>query len=162
MATEIERKFLIIHDHWRDHIQRSLSLRQGYLQSNAHSSVRVRISDDSANLNIKSATVGVSRMEFEYPIPLEDARQLLDTLCHHCLEKTRHLVQHGDHLWEIDEFHGANSGLIVAEVELSQADETIALPDWVGQEVSGDIRYYNSELAKHPYQDWETAHQQPK
>jgi len=154
MATEIERKFLIASDHWRPRVERSTFLQQGYLLSDAHSSVRVRISGEEAFLNIKSATVGVSRLEFEYPIPLADAQEMLDKLCHHRLEKTRHLLRHEGHLWEIDEFHGANEGLIVAEVELTAVDEAYSLPDWAGEEVSGDIRYYNSRLAEQPYNSW--------
>jgi len=154
MATEIERKFLVHNDHWRPLVERSMALRQGYLISDEHSSVRVRISDEEAFLNIKSATVGVSRLEFEYPIPVADAEEMLDKLCHHRLEKTRHLVQHEGHLWEIDEFHGANAGLIVAEVELQDAEEAYQLPAWAGEEVSEDIRYYNSRLAEQPYSTW--------
>lgn len=154
MATEIERKFLISNNHWRSQVERSTILQQGYLVSDAQSSVRVRISDQQAFLNIKSATVGISRLEFEYAIPVIEAQEILDKLCHHRLEKTRHLVRHESHLWEIDEFHGANAGLLVAEVELQTADESLVLPDWVGREVSGDIRYYNSRLAEQPYSTW--------
>lgn len=155
MATEIERKFLVKNDHWRSAVYRSTRLRQGYLISDRTRSVRVRVSDEQAHLNIKSATLGVSRSEYEYAIPLADAIEMLEQLCQKpLLEKTRHLVRHGDHVWEIDEFEGDNAGLIVAEVELDAADTVPDLPDWAGTEVSHDARYYNSELAKHPYTTW--------
>jgi adenylate cyclase len=117
-------------------------------------SVRVRIDGDRANLNIKSATLGVERLEFEYAVPPEQARVLLAELSGEVVEKTRHEVRHEAHLWEIDEFAGENAGLIVAEIELEDADEAFARPDWLGAEVSDDPRYYNSELARHPYSRW--------
>ena len=155
MATEIERKFLITDDSWRDSVQRCRQMRQGYLISDEQRSVRVRVTDDGAHLNIKSATVGPSRSEYEYPIPRQDGEELLDRLCKQpLLEKTRHWVPYGDHLWEIDVFEGANQGLIVAEVELTSVDQPFERPDWVGEEVTDDKRYYNSCLAEHPYRDW--------
>lgn len=155
MATEIERKFLLNDESWRAEIKRSLHMRQGYLANNGTSSVRVRISDDKAWLNIKSATLGISRSEFEYAIPVSDAEQLLDTLVDGPLiEKIRHHVEYGSHLWEIDEFSGDNAGLIVAEIELNSTTETFAMPPWAGQEVSNDTRYYNVCLVSHPYKDW--------
>lgn len=160
MATEIERKFLVQDDSWRSAVYCSTRLRQGYLVSDRTRSVRVRISDDEAHLNIKSATLGVARNEYEYAIPLSDAQEMLERLC--CgplLEKTRHLVRYGGHIWEIDEFEGDNAGLIVAEVELAAADIQPDMPAWAGAEVSHDPRYYNSELVKHPYTTW---HGQPR
>ena len=154
MATEIERKFLVKDDGWREGVHRSQQLRQGYLVSDEVRSVRIRISDKTAQLNIKSGTLGVSRSEFEYVIPLEDARQLLELCRQPLLEKTRHLVRHGEHIWEVDVFEGANQGLVVAEVELSEPQESFQMPPWAGEEVSHDTRYYNSCLVEHPYRDW--------
>lgn len=155
MATEIERKFLVKNDSWRQQAYRSKHLRQGYLASDEIRSVRVRIADDEAHLNIKSGTLGVSRSEFEYAIPLEDAQEILENLCgKSLLEKTRHLVRHDEHVWEIDVFGGDNAGLVLAEVELKEIDEPFELPVWVGKEVSHDPRYYSSCLAEHPYQSW--------
>jgi len=155
MAIEIERKYTLKNDNWRQHIQQSKAYRQGYLSGGPQSSVRVRIEDQLANINIKSATLGIHRQEYEYAIPLSDAHELLNSLCAKPLiEKTRHFVTHQGKLWEIDEFHGDNAGLIVAEVELASEDEHVDLPDWVDQEVSDDVRYYNVSLVKHPYKDW--------
>jgi adenylate cyclase len=155
MPQEIERKFLVRDDRWRPAVYRSERLRQGYLVSDATRSVRIRITGDAAHLNIKSATLGVSRSEYEYPIPLSDAGELLEQLCRQpLLEKTRHWLRYGEHVWEVDVFDGDNAGLIVAEVELSAPDEDFARPPWLGEEVSHDRRYYNSCLAEHPYQDW--------
>lgn len=155
MATEIEHKFLLCDDRWRPLVDRSARLRQGYLTSDARCSVRVRIADSEGFLNLKSGTLGIQRSEYEYPIPLAEAEEILDTLCEKpLLEKTRHYLRFGEHLWEIDEFAGDNAGLIVAEVELSRVDEPFARPDWLGEDVSHDIRYYNSQLARHPYPTW--------
>lgn len=155
MATEIEHKFLLRDDRWRSQVERSARMRQGYLTSDARCSVRVRIADGQGFLNLKSGALGIQRSEYEYPIPLAEAEEILDILCEKpLLEKTRHFLWFGEHLWEIDEFEGDNAGLIVAEVELSRSDEPFARPDWLGEEVSHDIRYYNSQLARHPYQTW--------
>jgi adenylate cyclase len=155
MAIEVEHKFLLANDRWRDEIYHSVHYRQGYLSGSPLSSVRVRISDSQAWLNIKSATIGTHRYEFEYEIPLADANTLLDELCHKPLiEKVRHLVRHGSHIWEIDEFEGENAGLIVAEIELSQIGESFAKPAWIGAEVTDDLRYYNNNLSKKPYKNW--------
>jgi adenylate cyclase len=155
MALEIEHKFLLKNDNWRKHITRSVNYRQGYLCGNDKTSIRIRISDTQAWLNIKSATIGNHRQEFEYEIPLNEANEMLNTLCHQPLiEKTRHFVEHDQHLWEIDEFSGDNAGLVVAEVELKSLDESFSLPDWVSQEVTDDLRYYNNNLCKNPYKNW--------
>jgi len=155
MATEIERKFLLANEDWRALVSKSINYRQGYLNSDAHSSVRVRVSDDTAKVNIKSATIGAKRQEYEYDIPADDAHELLSTLCHKPLvEKVRHLVVIKQHTWEIDEFAGENQGLIVAEIELNATDEVFDKPDWIGNEVTEDIRYYNNQLAKYPYTSW--------
>lgn len=155
MGTEIERKFLVMDDRWREQAKGSTAFRQGYLVGAKHASVRVRIEGEEANLNIKSATLGVQRQEYEYPIPLEDAREMLDTLCEKPLiEKTRYLVPFQGYTWEVDVFDGDNAGLVVAEVELSSEDEQPPLPEWAGEEVSHDPRYYNVCLVQHPYKDW--------
>lgn len=155
MAVEIEHKFLVRDERWRREVERSVRMRQGYLTSDTRCSVRVRVAGNQGHLNVKSGTLGIQRSEYEYPIPLAEAEEILDTLCEQpLLEKTRHFVRFGGHLWEIDEFEGDNAGLIVAEVELSRIDEPFDLPDWLGADVSHDIRYYNSQLARHPYRTW--------
>lgn len=155
MGIEIEHKFLVRDDRWRQEIERSVRMRQGYLTSDARCSVRVRVAGGQGFLNIKSGTLGIRRSEYEYPIPQAEAEEILDALCEKpLLEKTRHFVRHGQHVWEIDEFAGDNAGLIVAEVELSRPDEPFARPDWLGEDVSHDIRYYNSQLVRHPYKTW--------
>lgn len=155
MGTEIEHKFLIRDERWRQQTTRSVRMRQGYLTSDERCSVRVRVAGDHGFLNVKSGTLGIQRSEYEYPIPLAEAEEILDTLCEKpVLEKTRHYVPVGEHCWEVDEFAGANAGLIVAEVELSRPDEPFERPDWAGEDVSGDPRYYNSRLARQPYTTW--------
>ncbi len=155
MATEIERKFLLVSDEWRQQVSHSQVFRQGYLSNNPCASVRVRIADDKATLNIKGMTIGVERPEYEYEIPLHDATELLDQLCERPLiEKTRHFVEFGGNLWEIDEFHGDNAGLLVAEVELDSPDQVITLPTWAGKDVSHLERYYNVRLTQYPYSRW--------
>lgn len=154
MPSEIERKFLLASEDWRHSIRRSIPIRQGYL-AEGNASVRVRVSGDEANLNIKSMTLGVSRLEYEYSIPLDEAHEMLDRLCRRPLiEKTRHLVEFAGRTWEIDEFAGDNAGLVVAELELGSEDEAYERPDWLGDEVSDDPRYYNVRLVQHPYRDW--------
>ena len=155
MAIEIERKFLLRDDSWRTEVERAERMRQGYLVIDAVRSVRIRVAGAIAHLNIKSATKGISRDEYEYAIPIAEAEQMLDTLCAEPLiEKTRYWVNHQGHVWEIDEFAGANADLIVAEIELSDPGETFVMPTWVGQEVTDDLRYYNAALARNPYQNW--------
>lgn len=155
MALEIERKFLVSSDDWQDHTHQSTPLSQGYLNSNKERTVRVRIAGDRGILTIKGKTIKTTRQEFEYDIPLAEARKLL-LLCEQpIIEKTRYLVTADELLWEIDVFEGVNKGLTVAEVELQSEEQKIDLPSWVGQEVSDDPRYYNSNLIRHPFQDWE-------
>ncbi len=155
MATEIEHKFLLKNDNWRKEIYKSVYYKQGYLSSTDKNSIRIRISDSNAWINIKSPVVGRQRQEFEYEIPLSDADEILETLCHHPLiEKTRHFVNHQGHVWEIDEFRGDNAGLIVAEIELSSLEEEFTLPEWADQEVTHELRYYNNQLCKNPYKNW--------
>ncbi|MCG6969258.1 MAG: CYTH domain-containing protein [Gammaproteobacteria bacterium] len=155
MANEIERKFLVTNDSWREQVFRQSKMCQGYLNDNQQSSVRVRVAGDQAYLNIKSATLGVFRKEYEYAIPADDAHEMLSEMAQKPLiEKTRYYVKYADHVWEVDVFEGDNAGLIVAEVELSREDEAFERPPWAGEEVSSDPRYYNVCLVKHPYKSW--------
>lgn len=154
MGVEIERKFLLQGEGWRG-LGQSTLLRQGYLNSHKERTVRVRIAGDAAFLTIKSANVGARRGEWEYPIPVAEAAELLDGLCEQPLiEKYRHRIALGGHVWEVDEFLGANAGLVVAEIELASEDEAFDKPDWIGAEVTGDVRYLNSNLIKQPYSTW--------
>jgi adenylate cyclase len=154
MAQEIERKFLLADDSWKPGAL-GVPYRQGYLCTDKERTVRVRIVGERGLLTVKGMTRGISRAEYEYDIPLQDAIQLLDDLClRPLIEKTRYRVTHGDLTWEIDEFHGENAGLVVAEVELASTDQDVPMPDWVGEEVSGDPRYFNSNLGRHPYSRW--------
>ena len=155
MATEIERKFLVVSDTWRAHVSSETRYVQGYLSTRASASVRVRIGGDRAFLNIKSGRSAVRRLEYEYPIPVADAREILEDVIElPVIDKTRYEVRHGGHLWEVDVFEGANAGLVVAEVELESEDEPFERPEWVGAEVSEDPRYLNINLVHHPYHDW--------
>ncbi len=158
MGVEIERKFLVRADAWRQAADEGVRYRQGYLNRDGRSSVRVRVGGGRARLNIKSGELGMSRLEFEYPVPLADAEEMLARLCHRPLiEKTRYRVRHGAHVWEVDVFEGENAGLVVAEVELEAPEEALELPAWVGEEVTGDPRYYNVCLVEHPYREWGAA-----
>ena len=159
MGTEIERKFLMKSDEWKAHVTETHIIKQGYLQSglevSQQSSVRVRISNKTANINIKSAELSAVRQEFEYEIPLHDAEQMLRTLCNGVIiEKTRFYVPYESHLWEVDVFAGDNAGLQMAEVELGSLGEHFEKPDWLGPEVSHDERYYNNYLINNPYYKW--------
>lgn len=154
MAQEIERKFLVAGVSWKAGVTGTLT-RQGYLSSNKERTVRVRIAGGKAFLTIKGVSRGVVRTEFEYPIPLEDASTMLEALCERPLiEKTRWVVPFGGFIWEIDEFHGANTGLVVAEVELPSAGTKPPLPPWVREEVSSDPHYYNANLVEKPFTTW--------
>ncbi len=155
MGIEIERKFLVVNDGWRKDVISETRLKQGYLANQERASVRVRIAGQQAHLNIKSATLGIRRSEFEYEIPLSDAEDMLEKVAiRPFIDKTRHRVKCGEHIWEVDLFHGENRGLIVAEIELSSEDESFKIPEWVGDEVSGDARYFNVCLVKHPFCKW--------
>jgi CYTH domain-containing protein len=155
MGTEIERKFLVRLDRWRPS-SGGTHFVQGYLSSTKERVVRVRIEGDQARLTIKGITVAMTRMEFEYVIPLEDARVLLHDLCERPLiDKHRHRETHGTHTWEVDVFHADNEGLVVAEVELKAESDLLDLPAWVGEEVTGDPRYFNSNLLTHPFSSWD-------
>lgn len=155
MGIEIERKFLLKDDSWRQQADAGTLYRQGYLIGAKQASVRVRIEGEQAFLNIKSMTLGVIRQEYQYALPFVDAMAMLGTLCEKPLiEKTRYKLCYAGHEWEIDVFAGENAGLVVAEVELVAEDEALELPPWTGVEVSSDPRYYNVNLVKHPYTTW--------
>ena len=155
MAKEIERKFLVVGDSWR---AQAVGQRycQGYISTTRlGQTVRVRIAGEQGYLTLKGPTTGLTRTEFEYSIPLDDAKEMLKTMCDRPLiEKIRYRLPTGNLVWEIDEFSGENAGLIVAEVELTSESQKIDLPDWIGQEVSGDARYYNASLSSQPYSTW--------
>lgn len=154
MGTEIERKFLLKGDAWRAGASGTM-YRQGYLNSIKERTVRIRTVGDKAFLTIKGITVGATRAEYEYPIPFDECNAMLDTLAEKpIIEKKRYKIKQGDLTWEVDEFFGDNAGLIVAEVELTSEDQKFDKPVWVGDEVSGDPRYFNSNLIKHPYTKW--------
>jgi len=158
MGFEIDRYFLVYGDGWRQQAQRSLEMRQGYLAGEGgKASVRVRLEGDEARLNIMAAVVGAARAEYEYPMPPDDARKLLETLCVGTLEKVRYYIERDGLTWEIDDFLGANAGLVVAEVELDSDAQTFSLPEWLGRELTDDRRYYNHYLATHPYSTWPDA-----
>ncbi|MEN8176368.1 MAG: CYTH domain-containing protein [Pseudomonadota bacterium] len=155
MGVEIERKFLVVDDSWRQSAPKSLRMRQGYLSDGTECSVRVRLEDRCGKMNIKSSRDGVRRLEFEYEIPAREAEELLDQVAlRPLIEKVRYHVPVGGHLWEIDVFEGDNQDLVVAEIELQSEDEVFERPAWLGREVSDDLRYYNMSLRKNPYKNW--------
>ncbi|HEY0501986.1 MAG TPA: CYTH domain-containing protein [Lysobacter sp.] len=161
MPLEIERKFLVTGNAWRDAAHKVVPMAQGYINDQAamdsgamKASVRVRIAGDEAFLNLKSRALGHTRQEYDYAIPVEDARGLLALCVGGMVDKRRHYVTHEGHLWEVDEFLGDNAGLVVAEIELASADEAFARPQWVGAEVTDASRYYNLALATRPYAQW--------
>jgi len=152
---EIERKFLVIADTWKSLVTSQCKMKQGYLTDDTNCSLRVRISDTEAWLNIKSVTVGAQRYEFEYAIPMLDGEAMLSILsCKPIIEKTRYYVPMHPHIWEIDVFEGDNLGLVVAEIELDDPDEPFNKPVWLGEEVTFDIRYYNTQLSQNPFKHW--------
>ena len=156
MAQEIERKFLVNDNSWKGKIKRTDHIIQGYLANTDRGSIRVRISNNEGSLSIKSMTLDISRLEYDYPIPLDDARTLIANFCMQpVIEKLRHYIEDDKHIWEIDVFEKENKGLIIAEIELTDPEEVFHKPDWVGAEVSDDPRYYNVCLVEHPYQEWE-------
>jgi len=153
MPIETERKFLVTGTDWKNGAE-SKDFSQGYLSQDPERSVRVRIAGDKAFLTIKGISEGISRLEFEYPIPVPDARQLLALCLPSIITKTRYFIESNGHQWEVDEFHGDNQGLVVAEVELEDAADEVDLPQWVDREVSEDPRYFNVSLANLPYSKW--------
>ena len=152
MGIEIERKFLAVGDAWRAAL--AVYFSQGYLSRNKARTVRIRVADEHAYLTIKGATTGASRAEFEYDIPLADARELLALCDGPLIEKYRRKITHEGMVWEVDEFLGENQGLVVAEIELESESQTFTKPDWLGAEVTHDQRYYNSNLSAHPFSQW--------
>ena len=154
MAVEIERKFRLTNTDFLTH-RDGERLTQGYLSHDPRATVRLRVQGDNAWLTIKGKTHGASRSEFEYPIPTADAHAMLDEMCPEgVIDKTRYRIKVGEHVWEVDEFHGDNQGLVVAEVELDSEDQPFERPPWLGEEVTGDPRYYNSALSRTPYGQW--------
>ncbi len=152
MATEIERKFLVVGTDWRS--AAGTVIWQGYLNADKDRTVRVRVAGTQAFLTVKGPNRGATRAEFEYDIPLADAAQLRLLCQGPIIEKIRRAVPYGGFTWEIDEFGGDNQGLVVAEIELASEDDAFALPPWAGREVTNDPRYYNSNLASQPYTTW--------
>lgn len=154
MGKEIERKFLVRGNAWKT-LGLGLPMRQGYLSTDPDRVVRVRIEGDAATLTIKGRSIGVTRGEWEYPIPLADAEEMLAQLCLRPLvEKIRYRIRQHQMLWEVDEFLGENTGLVVAEIELTSEDQAFIKPEWVGDEVTDNARYFNSSLLRHPYSAW--------
>jgi CYTH domain-containing protein len=150
MAAEIERKFLVANDSWRDGSP-GVRMAQGYLSLDPDRTVRVRLAGGNAWLTVKGRTAGITRSEFEYEIPATDARELLEMCLPSVIDKTRYRLEFGGHVWEVDEFHGENEGLVMAEVELADERVEPELPSWAGLEVSADARYYNASLARRPF-----------
>lgn len=157
MPLEIERKYLIKSDDWKNYTNKKIIIKQGYLSSNPDSTVRIRLTNKKAFITIKSKTTGITRSEYEYGIPISDARELLNLCTKPLIQKTRYIVVQNKSRWEVDIFEGVNEGLEIAEIELENADELIIKPDWLGEEVSDDSRYFNSSLAVHPYKDWKDS-----
>lgn len=154
MGKEIEKKFLIVSDDWR-RLGTGEPYCQGYLNSEKGRTVRVRTVNDLGILTIKGANVGATRLEYEYDIPIDEAREMLRELCHKPLiEKTRYTIPFAGFIWEVDEFQGENDGLIFAEIELEYEGQKFDKPPWIGKEVTGDSRYYNANLVKNPYSNW--------
>jgi adenylate cyclase len=155
MGLEIERKFLVNHQEWaKTEKPKGEFYRQGYILTDPKKTIRVRETDSKSFLTIKGISVGASRPEFEYEIPKEDAQQMLDMFAVSDLTKIRYKIDCDNKIWEIDEFLGKNEGLIVAEIELSSEDETFTIPDWIAEEVTGECKYYNSNLSTHPFKHW--------
>lgn len=156
MSQEIERKFLVNANMWKQLEKPEATIyRQGYLSLNGKATVRLRASDREAFLTIKSATLELSRKEFEYKIPLNDALEMMGSLTGKLVEKKRYKIRFDGKLWEVDEFLGDNEGLLMAEIELESESEQVKLPDWITEEVTGDRRYYNSFLSEHPFRSWD-------
>ena len=155
MSDPTQLKFLVVDDSWRAEVTKATRIVQGYLARTGRVTLRVRVKGEAGFVTIKGETRGISRSEFEYPIPLADARAMLDGLADGpVVDKVRHLVPVGGHTWEVDVFEGANAPLVMAEVELGDPDEPFELPSWAGQDVSDDARYYNANLAQAPYSTW--------
>jgi adenylate cyclase len=154
MGIEIEKKYLLENSNWKTEAFKTIKIKQGYLNSEIERTIRVRTSGNEGIITIKGKTVNLTRSEFEYAIPLNDALELLKMCDSPIIEKTRYLIKKGELTWEIDEFSGENEGLIVAEIELTDENQEFDLPEWIGKEVSHDTRYYNSSLISNPYKNW--------
>ena len=156
MAIEIERKFLVKDLSFKDMAKSSSRITQGYICSERGRTVRIRIRGDKGYITIKGASDdnGLSRYEWEKQIPLDEAQELMKLCQPGIIDKTRYLVEYGNHVFEVDEFYGENEGLIVAEIELETADESFGKPEFLGEDVTGDVRYYNSFLMRKPYKTW--------
>ncbi len=154
MALEIERKFLVKSSSFKNEAESKKMYQQGYIEGAANATVRVRVIEDKGFITIKSKAVNFTRNEYEYEIPLADAQEMLAKLCGNKVEKYRYVVWHEGNRWEVDEMLGENEGLVVAEIELEDENATFSLPEWVGKEVTQDIRYRNSYLAEKPYKTW--------
>lgn len=156
MPQEIERKFLVNHEKWNlFNKPKGLHFRQGYLLTDPNKTIRVRLTPDKGFLTIKGLSIGATRPEYEYEIPIQEAKELLDQFSISELSKIRYLIHFEGKVWEVDEFLGENSGLIVAEIELKSEDEIFKIPDWIDSEVTSEEKYYNSNLTIHPYSKWE-------
>jgi CYTH domain-containing protein len=155
MPLEIERKFLVDNDGWKNSITRSIGIRDGLIASNNGHKARVRISDDKATITLKSRRRGPTRTEFEYAIPRSDAEEMLRTMCDgHVLDKVRHFVSHAGATWYVDVYEGILNGVVLAEIELESADQKLELPDWVGKEVTGDPSYRKVNLLAQHIAAW--------
>lgn len=155
MGLEIERKFLIKNDNWKSYIKEEVQIKQGYLNSEKERTVRVRIYNDKGVITVKGKNNNLTRKEFEYTIPLDDALQMLQLAEKPIIEKTRYIIYNNKNTWEIDVFDGINKGLIIAEIELESEFQEIDIPDWIGKEVSTDPKYYNASLISNPYNNWD-------
>lgn len=155
MGVEIERKFLVANDDWKQRVTHSARMSQGYLGNTGIASVRIRVAGEQAWINIKSANPGMTRIEFEYSVPVAQGREMLRLSEQPPLEKTRYWVEEGRHTWEVDVFDGANLGLVTAELELQSEQEEFHAPTWLGREVTNEICYYNNQLARRPFSLWE-------
>jgi CYTH domain-containing protein len=157
MGHEIEKKFLITNDNWRS-LGTGKDYCQGYLNSGDGATLRIRTIGERGIITVKGPNEDGKRLEFEYDIPYQDAREMLDSLCRKPLiEKTRYKIPFGGFIWEVDEFKGENVGLIFAEIELTAVDQTFEIPEWIGEEVTGDIRYYNANLVSYPFSQWKNS-----
>lgn len=158
MGKEIERKYLVNHEKWK-RVSKPYGqhYKQGYILLNPEKTIRIRISDIHGFITIKGKAIGLSRPEYEYEIPLDDAKELLDNFCVGSLTKTRYKIKYKNKLWEVDEFAGDNAGLLIAEIELKSENELFDVPEWVEKEATGETKYYNANLIMNPYKNWETA-----
>ena len=153
MGVEIERKFLVLNNDWRT-LGTPVNYAQGYLTADGIRTVRIRIAGEEGFITIKGGSNGISRLEFEYPIPVLDALEMLRLCAIPVIQKLRTKIHYKGKIWEIDEFEGDNKGLILAEIELTSEDESFDIPTWIGQEVTGDLRYFNSQLSVRPFRSW--------